>query len=924
MSAVVSDLNSAAGISSNRYLSFDFVSTSSPHDEYELIQRIGSGTYGDVYKARHIPTASMRALKVIKLEAGDDFNIIQQEILMMLQCSHPNIIAYFGSYLKRDKLWIAMELCAGGSMQDIYHVYGPLGELQIAYILKETLKGLDYLHRNGKMHRDVKGANILLTEDGNVKLADFGVAASITATICKRKSFIGTPYWMAPEVAAVERKGGYNHLCDIWAVGITAIEFAELQPPMFDLHPMRALFLMSKSGFKSPTLKDKMKWTITFQNFVKFALTKNPKKRPSAEKLLDHPFLQGNLTTAIARDLLDRVHNGATSNQISEDRDDDDDDRNNSQAPRKITSNKEQPIVSSSNVRPIITNINQPPLIRSSILNDPIQSETNGINSTNDTRSAINIDETGLLDSFLDELSRRGHVPPSTKHKDNGNTEHIQRLKSLGLADEDIQRLMSKLPLSAFDDLALNEIKHIVDVMRDADVEENEDELNDNNTIKRSPLPTSLPTKSNKTKKKDQQMIYENIDTNNNTLKSKNDDNTLKSKQDKTTMSTLSNGIPSVPRVHMGAGFMKIFNECPLEIHASYCWINNETRDQLVLIAAEEGVYSLNLNELHDATLELLYPRRTTWLFVKDNILWSISGKANTLYRHDLHLLFHNKSTARLSLQLNKIPQKFEKLMPKKLVTSVKINNTRGCIRCCVGRNQFNGFIYLAGMLTNEIFLMQYYDPLRKFMHLKTVSISIPAEPPIFEMIFSPENQYAIVCIGVSKSKSVANSYKFASINFETEKMENYHDVSLLSDVSYVLQHEKDADTVLICHGNNIAIVNSQGKPRTSRRTLSELHFDCEVRSLVCLQDSVLAFHEHGMQGRSLKDNEVIQEVYDHTRSFRVIGSDRLIVLQSRPSLSSKSSDIDNNLTQSITALTTASFSTSPCDLHILMGHENT
>ncbi|CAF4901710.1 unnamed protein product, partial [Rotaria sp. Silwood1] len=844
-------------------------------------------------------------------EAGDDFNIIQQEILMMLQCSHPNIIAYFGSYLKRDKLWIAMELCAGGSMQDIYHVYGPLGELQIAYILKETLKGLDYLHKNGKMHRDVKGANILLTEDGNVKLADFGVAASITATICKRKSFIGTPYWMAPEVAAVERKGGYNHLCDIWAVGITAIEFAELQPPMFDLHPMRALFLMSKSGFKPPTLKDKMKWTITFQNFVKYALTKNPKKRPSAEKLLEHPFLQGSLTSTIARDLLDRVHNGATSNQISEDRDDDDDDRNNSQAPRKITSNKEQSVLSSSNARSILTNINQPPLIRSSILNDPIQSEINGTSSTNDTRSAINIDETG-------------HVPPATKTKDNGNTEHIQRLKSLGLADEDIQRLMSKLPLSAFDDLALNEIKHIVDVMRDADVEENEDELNDNNTIKRSPLPISVPTKSNKTKKKDQQTIYENTDTNNNTLKSKHDDNTLKSKQDKTIISTLSNGIPSVPRVHMGAGFMKIFNQCPLEIHASYCWINNETRDQLVLIAAEEGVYSLNLNELHDATLELLYPRRTTWLFVKDNILWSISGKSNTLYRHDLHLLFHNKSTARLSLQLNKIPQKFEKLMPKKLVTSAKINNTRGCIRCCVGRNQFNGFIYLAGMLTNEVFLMQYYDPLRKFMHLKTVSISIPAEPPIFEMIFSPENQYAIVCIGVSKSKSTANSYKFASINFETEKMENYHDVALLSDVSYVLQHEKDADTVLICHGNYITIVNSQGKPRTSRRTLSELHFDCEVRSLVCLQDSVLAFHEHGMQGRSLKDNEVTQEVYDHTRSFRVIGSDRLIVLQSRPSLSSKSSDIDNNLTQSISQLTTASFSTSPCDLHILMGHENT
>ncbi|CAF0731583.1 unnamed protein product [Adineta steineri] len=918
MSAVVSDIISAAGISSNRYPSLDFVSTSSPHDEYELIQRIGSGTYGDVYKARHIPTASMRALKVIKLEAGDDFNIIQQEILMMLQCSHPNIIAYFGSYLKRDKLWIAMELCAGGSMQDIYHIYGPLGELQIAYILKETLKGLDYLHKNGKMHRDVKGANILLTDDGHVKLADFGVAASITATICKRKSFIGTPYWMAPEVAAVERKGGYNHLCDIWAVGITAIEFAELQPPMFDLHPMRALFLMSKSGFKPPTLKDKMKWTVTFQNFVKYALTKNPKKRPSAEKLLEHLFFQANLTASIARDLLDRLRNGATSNQIPEDRDEDDDDRSNRHAPRKITSNKEQSALPISNTRPIIANINQPPLIRSSILNDLIPTETN---TKADTNPSLNINETGLLDSFLDELSRRGHIPPSTRTKDNGNSEHIQRLKSLGLADEDIQRLMSKLPLSAFDDLALNEIKHIVDVMRDADVEENEDETNETNTIKRSPLPISLPTKSNKTKKKEQQQtIHENIDTNNNTLKSKTDDNTLKFKQDKT---TLSNGIPSVPRVHMGAGFMKIFNECPLEIHASYCWINNETRDQVVLIAAEEGVYSLNLNELHDATLELLYPRRTTWLFVKDNILWSISGKSNTLYRHDLHLLFHNKSTARLSLQLNKIqfPQKFEKLMPKKLVTSVKINNTRGCSRCCVGRNQFNGFIYLAGMLTNEVFLMQYYDPLRKFMHLKTVPISIPAEPPIFEMIFSPENQYAIVCIGVSKSKSCPNAYKFASVNFETERMENYHDVSLLSDVSYVIQHEKDADTVLICDGNNITIVNSQGKPRTSKRTVSELHFDCDVRSLVCLQDSVLAFHEHGMQGRSLKDNEVTQEVYDQTRSFRVIGSDRLIVLQSRPSLSS---DIDNHLSQSISALTTTPFSSSPCDLHILMGHENT
>ncbi|EDL38529.1 mCG17909, isoform CRA_b, partial [Mus musculus] len=140
-------------------------------------------------------------------------------------------------------------------------------------------------------------------------IADFGVSAQITATIAKRKSFIGTPYWMAPEVAAVERKGGYNQLCDLWAVGITAIELAELQPPMFDLHPMRALFLMTKSNFQPPKLKDKLKWSNSFHHFVKMALTKNPKKRPNAEKLLQHPFVTQPLTRSLAIELLDKVNN---------------------------------------------------------------------------------------------------------------------------------------------------------------------------------------------------------------------------------------------------------------------------------------------------------------------------------------------------------------------------------------------------------------------------------------------------------------------------------------------------------------------------------------------------------------------------------------------------------------------------------------
>lgn len=243
---------------------------------------------------------------------------------MVKECKHCNIVAYFGSYLSREKLWICMEYCGGGSLQDIYHVTGPLSELQIAYVCRETLQGLAYLHTKGKMHRDIKGANILLTDHGDIKLADFGVAAKITATIAKRKSFIGTPYWMAPEVAAVEKNGGYNQLCDIWAVGITAIELGELQPPMFDLHPMRALFLMSKSNFQPPKLKDKTKWSSTFHNFVKIALTKNPKKRPTAERLLTHTFVgQPGLSRALAVELLDKVNNPDNHAHYTEGDDDD-------------------------------------------------------------------------------------------------------------------------------------------------------------------------------------------------------------------------------------------------------------------------------------------------------------------------------------------------------------------------------------------------------------------------------------------------------------------------------------------------------------------------------------------------------------------------------------------------------------------------
>lgn len=238
---------------------------------------------------------------------------------MLKTCRHANIVAYHGSYLWLQKLWICMEFCGAGSLQDIYQVTGSLSELQISYVCREVLQGLAYLHSQKKIHRDIKGANILINDSGEVKLADFGISAQIGATLARRLSFIGTPYWMAPEVAAVALKGGYNELCDIWSLGITAIELAELQPPLFDVHPLRVLFLMTKSGYQPPRLKEKGKWSSAFHNFVKVTLTKNPKKRPGAAKMLSHQLVcQPGLNRGLILDLLDKMKNPGKGPPIGE------------------------------------------------------------------------------------------------------------------------------------------------------------------------------------------------------------------------------------------------------------------------------------------------------------------------------------------------------------------------------------------------------------------------------------------------------------------------------------------------------------------------------------------------------------------------------------------------------------------------------
>ncbi|XP_052331050.1 mitogen-activated protein kinase kinase kinase kinase 3-like isoform X2 [Oncorhynchus keta] len=946
------------------------LSRRNPQEDFELIQRIGSGTYGDVYKARNVNTGELAAIKVIKLEpvimnspTGEDFEVVQQEIIMMKDCKHSNIVAYFGSYLRRDKLWISMEYCGGGSLQDIYHVTGPLSESQIAYMSRETLQGLYYLHNKGKMHRDIKGANILLTDNGYVKLADFGVSAQITATLAKRKSFIGTPYWMAPEVAAVERKGGYNQLCDIWAVGITAIELAELQPPMFDLHPMRALFLMTKSNFQPPKLKDKVKWGNNFHHFVKLSLTKNPKKRPTAEKLLQHPFVSQPLSRTLAIELLDKSNNPdhTTYNDFD---DDDPEPESPVSVPHRIRSTSR-----STREGKTLSEINfgqvkfDPPLRKETEPHheppdsDPFLDCAEELYYT--ARSNLDLqleygqespslmgENKSLLKSVEEELKQRGHmthletddddggddgdetqhkhstimrpkVPPPLPPKpksiclpqespsqgedDGGGTikrcpvpESPARTSSSNvpprpppprlpphrrssLGNESTQSQAGSEPEGNDDD---GSFRHFWEWLHAPHTEEEleevlEDESNglnshqngekDSATERQSTMPPSVPIRKDK----------------------------------KDITKPISNGLPPTPKVHMGACFSKVFNGCPLKIHCATSWINPDTRDQYLIFGAEEGIYTLNLNELHETSMEQLFPRRCTWLYVMNNCLLSISGKASQLYSHNVAGLFeHARQMQKLPMAIptHKLP---DKMIPRKFAISNKIPDTKGCQKCCVVRNPYTGHKYLCGAFQSSVVLLEWVEPMQKFMLIKNIDFPLPCPLEVFEMLVVPDQQYPLICVAVSKGIELSQVVRFGTVNPNSTSSWFTEADTPQTCVIHVTQLERD--TILVCLDRCIKIVNLQGRLKSSRKLSAELTFNFQIEAIVCLQDSVLAFWRHGMQGRSFKTNEITQEISDNTRIFSLLGSDRVVVLESRPT--------DNP--------------TAASNLYILAGHEN-
>ncbi|XP_034632278.1 mitogen-activated protein kinase kinase kinase kinase 2 isoform X2 [Trachemys scripta elegans] len=794
------------------------VSLLDPRLRYELIQRIGAGTYGDVYKARDTQTAELAAIKIVKLDPGDDISSIQQEITTLRDCGHPNVVAYFGSYLRNDRLWICMEFCGGGSLQEIYHTTGPLSEKQIAYVCRETLQGLSHLHAKGKMHRDIKGANILLTLFGDVKLADFGVSAELTASVAKRKSFIGTPYW--------------------------------------------ALMLMSKSSFQPPKLKDKAHWSPEFHHFLKLALTKNPKKRPTAEKLLQHLFTSQPLARTLAIELLDKVN----SPDLAAPSLDDGDFEVYDIFPDKIHSRGAHGQAERTLSEIQFNQVKFGP---------PLRKETEpycGLREEEDDWTLLGAEES-LLQSVEEALEERsltirpasGRVPtPEDQPVDphcipENETGTIKRASLWDLMNWELQVM---------------EPGGGSETMRrqtSAGSPESGDVQPPLHTGSPEPGASLLSTEWATMKRREE------------------------------TERSSCHGLPPTPKVHMGACFSKVFNGCPLKINSAVTWIHPETRDQYLLVGAEEGIYALNLHELHEDTMEKLLPHRCSWLYCMNNVLLSLAGKSSQISSHNLLGLFEQrrqlqKRQVPLSIATNRLT---ERIIPRKFALSSKIADTKGCLKCRVVRNPYSGNTFLCAALPSSLVLLQWYEPLQKFMLLKHFPVALPMPLSLFELLVVDTEEYPQVCVRVVDRDRPSQELEFNVLSLSTNSSLSTEPSA--DGASSVACHvtQMDRDTVLVCFEYYVRTVNLRGAPK--RALAPELTFNFPIETIVCLQDSVLAFWKHGMQGRSLEGNEVTQEITDKSRVFRVLGANRDIILESTPT--------ENPLAHS--------------NLYILTGHES-
>lgn len=272
---------------------FKYIEKSDPLLHWVIKGHLGQGSYGKVHLVQNKQNRTEAAAKVAEIETEDGLLEFTTEIAMLAECRHPNVTAFLAAYYNSNELWIVIEKCSGGAVGDLLKKNGRgMNSQEIAIAAAQLVNALSFLHAKGIVHRDINAANVLLSGEGNIKIADFGVS-KYTPKNGKCNSFIGSPNWMAPEVIECEQnaKKWYTNSADIWSLGITLIEFAQMQPPHFDLHPAKAMIKIITGP--SPKLSDPGQWDAGFPSLLTKMLVKDPAKRQSADELMSVPFIAG-------------------------------------------------------------------------------------------------------------------------------------------------------------------------------------------------------------------------------------------------------------------------------------------------------------------------------------------------------------------------------------------------------------------------------------------------------------------------------------------------------------------------------------------------------------------------------------------------------------------------------------------------------
>ncbi|VDK21391.1 unnamed protein product [Taenia asiatica] len=1034
------------------------VKQSDPKLEYKVLANIGSGTYGDVYKAQRRDDRRLVAIKIMKIDPKDDIRAICQEIHTLMECSHPNIVQYYGSYLRLNKLWICMEFCGGQSMQDIYlYTRIPLQEDCIAF-----------------------GANILLTDRGEVKIADFGVAAKLSTSMIKRSTVIGTPYWMAPEVASVENRGtGYDGKCDIWAVGITAIEYAELQPPLFDLDPLTSsLFATWPSVLVEYAPAGRVERAAENTDIFGFGSPNSLIDDDEEVNLVSmlcsstggyesHEFVANPcLSIASTRDLLDLKRTLEEREKMA------------------LTATP-APLVSGLKVKVGMKAVQPQPPPPPPIPQKPQHQQSQHLLaaeqpiwpvSVNRERPRSLLMQNRLPDrngrpEGVDQVNRREQqasatsaiaedespppqpprplkvlVPTATSTNAECAEEGAPRLRIASLrrptepvggqdqpitaagwppgdhrplpenclneSNEDLvaevldeyEKRQSKLFYSPNDGIMDSEIEMVEEAGRlsfyESENFEDDDEFGGTNGLvpspglndeglsrmrskRRAPLPPPLPPKGEALKAvasaaaarqscatapgpitnatssvSSQQRQQPTHDFGVSAASTDGNEEKRLSESDgeyqtkgtgtgvppprppppkfDTACGLLTNfekrglryaerqyqmehgiGLPPTPKVHMGACFTLIFEGCPLKINATATWVNPLTKAQMIIFGTNDGIYYLNLQELADATLELLIPRRCIWLTVFRDTMMSLSGNTPHLYSHNLVNVMKAKTSQDLAsgTLTGRLPIK---LLPKRFQPTVKVSNTRGCYIASVVRNPSNGNKYLCAVIDKFILVFEWFNPRSTFVEVKRVEVpSMPSPVYNFDLVCNRDQSLPTVCLGVYKT-SDPNRFRLHMVDLNTDEIKPPpYPFSPEDSLPIVKVAHIDYSVLMLCFQDHAKFVDFRGNVCSNRQHVSKISFDTHVASVVCLRDGILAFHPFGLRGFGFDGQDfygginifrpsfwhlqLTQDINDPQHIYQLLGSDKNIVVESRP--------VDDPMSKS--------------NLYLLFGHEN-